>query len=343
MKSSKFITSFLAVLMFVVSIATGLLIEDCLAGECMQSRQEMLDAYNKAIANIIENPNADYYSPGIVHCWYHWDPNYPNGELNEELGEAILFTLRHQNIEEYVKTESLEIACSAAPGNLFHEMIRLLKEKEGDQRDLVFRAILEIWKYNAHKDKNIANYNYIKLFKNVLPEEFTPPFKDKVFISMTSNDYWLRNFYIAMGKVYSFGYLKAKKILIENDLFYPSNCNCYFGYIFRDPRAFEDSNYQAHNHKSSLFYSLLRHLELEFKIEWLQKIEPHQLRLLRNGIIATYGWEFKDRKLKNWFNACLAKIVCRNGICGKVNDRFDGTLLTDIDKKNLALIKKLEQ
>ncbi len=156
----------------------------------------------------------------------------------------------------------------------------------------------------------------------------------------TQKNYWIVRLYSAMGRVYSFDYPAAKTIFIENSLFYPTSCS--FGYIFSDPRAYEDSNYFQSNYEGRFFFSLLKHLELEFKIEWLKKLPPHQLKLLRNGIFATYGWEYKDPKLKNWFNSYLTR-TCRNGVCGKAIDKYNDSLLTAIDKKNIDMIKELEK
>jgi len=347
MKLDKKLKVLLSLLFFIAFNNSLLPVKLVYGGECLSSRQEMLDGYKKAISRIIENPNTkDYYlGPWIERCWYHWDRRYPNGDLNEELGEAILSTLNNSKVPQEIKVKSLEIACSAAPSNLFQKMIFLLIE--GEQQELAFRTLLEIWSFNASKNQEIANYNYIKLFKEVLPEEFSPPFKDREYIYkyhsgqrlITQPDFWLCSFYSAMGRVYSFNYPKAKKILIDNDLFYPSNCS--FGYIFQDPRAFEDAEYKSYAHESRFFFSLARHLELEFKIEWLKKIKPHQLRLLRNGIYATYGYKLKDSKLKSWFNSHLNNF-CRSGVCGMVNDIYDSNLLSDTDKNNLSLIEELE-
>jgi hypothetical protein len=331
-----------------VLLVDSFTIDLCFGGECLQTRQEMLNEYNKAITRLIRNPNTDpNLGPWIERCWYYWDPRYPNGELNDKLGETILSVLKNKDIKENVKIKCLEIACNAAPQNLFPEMIRILKDSEGIRQELAFRAILEIWKYNANNNPKIAGYDYIKLFKNTIPDASSPPFKDKVYIynygkgqrPITQQDYWLCSLYSAMGQVYPYDYLKIKKILIDSNLFFPSNCT--FGKIFQDPRAFEDADYRHHDFESNLFFSLLNHLELEFKIEWLNKIKKHQLRLLRNGIMASYGWEFKDPKLKAWFDTYLAA-TCRNGVCGRVNDRFNKNLITDIDERNIALIKSLE-
>lgn len=330
--------------LFMIATNNFNIVQFAYGGECFDTRQEMLDNYNKSIANILQHPDRKDYELGwIEHCWYHWDRRYRHGELNDELGNTIIVALKNPKIPREVKIKSLEIVCNAAPSNLFQEMINLLKAGDKEEKDLAFRAILEIWSYNAKKNQDLANYNYIKLFKDNLPEAFTPPFKDNTYIwnnrTEVQTDYWLCSYYATLGKVYIFEYPKAKKMLIENDLFYPKNCA--FGKIFQDPRAYEDSNYHEYNFEDGLFFALLKHLELEFKTEWLKKIQTHQLRLLRNGILSTYGWKFKDSKIKSWFASYSSK-VCRSGVCGIVNKDYHDSLLTDTDRRNIALIEKIE-
>lgn len=325
-----------------------LLMKPSFGGECLQSRQRMLDNYKESIARISEDTNRTNYSlgPWIEKCWYHWDPKYPNGELNDELGELISTILKDSTLPEGVKVDSLNLARRAAPKNLLPDMVRLFKEDY--QRDLVYDAILEIWKSNHENDQYVENFNYIELFKSHFPAGFEPPFQDRQYAYMdrlrTQTDYWVCSLYSAMGSVYEFNYPQTKKILKENDLFYPyPKAQCAFGYIFSDPRAYEDANYASvNNNESRFFFSLLKHLELEFKVEWLEKLPPHQLKLLRNSIFASYGWEFSDPKLKNWFASYLPR-VCRSGVCGQIKEKFDKALLTKTDKKNISSIRKLEK
>jgi hypothetical protein len=88
-------------------------------GECFDSREDMLNDYKASISIIIQHPDKKNYNfgPWIEHCWSHWDPSYRDGELNNELGNAILVTLRNPKIPREVKIKSLEIVCSAAPSN----------------------------------------------------------------------------------------------------------------------------------------------------------------------------------------------------------------------------------
>ena len=57
--------------------------------------------------------------------------------------------------------------------------------------------------------------------------------------------------------------------------------------------------------------------------------------------MVTNGYEPKRSKLIEWFRY-YSKRFCRNGNCGITSKTYDEDLLTDIDWKNISLIKKLE-
>jgi hypothetical protein len=351
MKATRFLKSsiyFLFYSVFSFFILNSLV---CFGGECLETRDEMLNDFKISIDRVLNCPNQkflrdEFRSTG--YCWNYGDSKYPNDELNEELGEVIIKTLNTPEIPREVRIISLEMSIRAAPFNVFNEIKKVLKNGDPEEKDLAFRGILEIWIHSADRNKDIANFNYIDLFKENLPEEFTPPFKDKEYTYNYGTgsrveiwkDWWLYSLYNAMGKLYSFEYLKAKSILIEKELYFPFNCN--LGRIFQDPRAFEDSNYQEYDFESGLFFSMIRHLEIEFSVEWLKKVKPYQLGMIKSCILATYGWKSKDIKFNVWFNDYIKK-VCRNGVCGKVSNIYNEKLLSDNDKKNIDLINKLER
>lgn len=334
----KLLIGILTFFLFLMSMDNMKFVQLAYGGECLQSRQEMLNDYKEAISSILQHSDQkDYYlGPWIEYCW---DPSSPNDEINQELGKFILSVLENPRVPNKVRIRSLNIARNAALSNVYPKMVHLLKRpKSEEEQGIVFETLLNIWSTHAANNSEIAQYDYIRLFKENVPGQFPPAVKVG----------WLCEYYWAMGKVYIFDYPAAKKILIDNDFFKPSEC--HYGKTFQDPRAFEDAAYMEHNHKaefslnySALFSSLIRHLELEFKRDWLTKLGADQLRMLRNGILATYGWKFKDQKLKYLFNESLLRYFCRNGKCGKVSNNYNDNLLTDIDKKNIALIQEVEK
>ena len=89
------------------------------------------------------------------------------------------------------------------------------------------------------------------------------------------------------------------------------------------------------------FFSISKHLEKEFSIGDLALLDIRQLCLLRNGIFATYGFEFDDPELIKYFKTNIDRF-CRNGISGRITDSFCDSLLTEIDWKNIKLIMSLE-
>lgn len=70
--------------------------------------------------------------------------------------------------------------------------------------------------------------------------------------------------------------------------------------------------------------------------EYLHTLNKTQLRLLRNGVYAQYGRPFKDKILQKFFyNSYYASY--------KENKNYSDAMLTELDKRNIALIKNEER
>ncbi len=67
--------------------------------------------------------------------------------------------------------------------------------------------------------------------------------------------------------------------------------------------------------------------------EELQKYSAEELRLMRNEIYASYGYMFKDAKLKSYFQSC--------GFYGIMTDV--DAFLNDFEEANILVIKKVEK
>jgi hypothetical protein len=282
----------------------------------------MLDGYKQNInqAESLQPEKQPVIGMGLEKCWYHWDPDYPNGELNDELGKSIIGVLHNENISESNKIFSLKIAAMAAPKNLFKTTVDLIEQNK--YRDLAYKVLLEIWEFNFKKDEIIANYNYFELLKKNTPEIFT-----------------YCGVYSTLSKIYRNKYAELKNELESYDLFNPGECN--LGYYFFDPRAYEDSGYQIRKDSSLYFDAIARHLDFKFKKEWLGYLTKEQLYLLRNSIFAKYGYKFKSNKLRAKFDKSPLR-YCKYGSCGKTSDVFSESQISEVDKHNIDLIKSIE-
>lgn len=313
-----------------------------IAGECLDSKEQMLKGYKDQIVNIVNNPASlvDFNNYGFGWISYCWKDSIPNDDVDQELGEFLISVFENAKVPQDVKIKSLDIARYTAFSNIFPKMVQLLKQSKNiEEYNFIYVTLLNIWVKHAKTHTEIAQFNYISLLKETSPAVVPSGQKSELECKL----YW------AMSKVYPFDYPIAKKILQKNNFFRPTTC--YFGLFFQDPRAFEDAGFKEYNYKSkyfleksAFFASLIRHLELEFKRSWLERLGAEELRELRNGIIATYGWKFKDAKLKSLFNVSdHLRFYCRNGKCNKATNNYNDNLLTDVDKKNIALIQEIEK
>jgi hypothetical protein len=92
---------------------------------------------------------------------------------------------------------------------------------------------------------------------------------------------------------------------------------------------------------NAIFENLAQHLDSKFKHDVLSELTPNQLRILRNAIYASYGYKFKDEKLYWYFMKNIDKF-CRGKKCGVVSENYSDSLLTEIDRENIKLIKEAE-
>ena len=178
--------------------------------------------------------------------------------------------------------------------------------------------------------------------------EFVKHYMPSVFDSATDRPIHereaLSTLHYVLSLAYPGDYPAVRELLIQWGLLgRPSMCIRFFN----DPRAWEDAGAldcedDCMCRYNNFFYSMAGHLELEFKEKWIRKLEPHQPALLRNGIMATYGRRFTKPRLRSFFATEVSKF-CRDGKCGVVSKAYDDSLLTAVDRANIALIQKIER
>lgn len=310
------------------------------AGDCLDTREKMLADLKAGIEYSIANPESEKVNlgPWINHCWnasrYNEDEAF-----DDELAEIVLWTLHHPCVPVDTIERVLKIANKAAPRALFSDILSMLKEDEIEDTELSTDIILNIWGRYSRKDSIVASLDFYDFLKNYKPSAFDNE-SEKSIYSLTS----LHKIHYALSWAYPNDYPAARGLLIQWGLLgHPS----YGISLFNDPRAWEDANYPNLDSgnkslQNSFFYSLTGHLELEFKPEWIRKLPTHQQVLLRNGILATYGYKFKGAKLRSFFATGMSKF-CRNGKCGVFSDTYDDSLLTDVDQMNIKLIQQIER
>jgi hypothetical protein len=301
----------------------------------------MLGDFRSLVNDSIQKPDSyeiDSYDE-IVKCWF---PQNGGEYLDNEFADEIASTFRNDAVPELIKYLALNIAEATAPKKLFFRLPELMKsgaippprkqEKDEGYQATGSDVMLSIWARYGKKDKVIASFDYLAFLKTYSPGMFQDPYegRDKL--------------YKTLAKVYQYDYPSAKKLLISWGLF---NVGPRVEMSdFLDPRAIEDAGFAFKSgipiYQDYFFEMIARHLELEIKDNWLDKITKKHAKLLYNGILATYGYKIPDKKMSKYFVTEIKKF-CRNGKCGKASSRFDETLLTDVDKKNLDKLRAIEK
>lgn len=312
--------------------------ENVFSGECLISREEFLDSYKKSISQALENSEkfSNESRSWAGSCWdYTNDHEFSDYELTYELGNVILQALKDPKVPDALKNYGLKIAKNAIPQNIFFELVKYIEDDGKIYRKEISDILFIMWIHHSKSNPKIAKFDIKHFLKKYRPEFYTPPYIDLYFIF----DYFCID--------YPYDYPAAKKILIDLDLFNYKNNSAF--YCFQDPRAREDANYfllpiDEKSRSLTMYLCLIRHLELEFKRDWLEQLNKYHLRLLRNGIHASYGYKFKDTKLQEYYDGYQYSF-CRYGVCGinNADQTYNEAMLTEIDKKNLALIGTVEK
>jgi hypothetical protein len=310
-------------------------------GDCFEGRDDLLNDYRSLVRDSIAKPDdyeIDSYNE-IVKCWF---PQNGGETLENELADEIVSTFRNDAVPELVKYLTLNIAEKIAPKKLFLKLPELMqggfippprkREKDEGYQATGSDVMLSIWARYGKKDKVIASFDYLAFLKKYSPGMFQDPYEgcDKL--------------YETLAKVYPYDYPTAKKLLISWGLFNVGPRKEM--YEFLDPRALEDAGFAFKSgtpyYQDYFFEIIARHLELEIKDNWLDEITKEHKKLLYNGILATYGYKITDKKMSKYFTTEIKKF-CRNGRCGITSSKFDKTLLTDVDKKNLEKLQEKEK
>lgn len=307
-----------------------------LAGECLGARNEdMLEDYKKSVQEAIAYPERKQFYDDFT-CWGVSGDN----NLDDVLADELISALTDSRVPIAMKSASFEIAVNTAPKKLFYIVPSLMAQGKLPARSdpLITQdgtdVMLRIGVNYGGADKEIASFDYFSFLKKYRQDMFQPPANGLLLFHRT------------LAVIYPFDYAKARRLLDQSGLLSLSR----YGEMtsFKDPRALEDIAFtydlKAPIRALYIYQALARHLELEFKEEWLSRLDKKFCRLLRNAIYYSYGYKFNDKVLAEFFSRSKEmQSVCRNGICGQTAHEYSDDLLTEIDKRNLAKLSALEK
>ncbi len=303
------------------------------SGDCLDSRGQMLRDLKHGIEYSIANPDAKKvdFGPWIDRCWFA-SPWRDDESMDDELAETLLWAIKHVGVPPHIRVRVLQIARNAAPHAMFAELMTMLEEGKIPESELAAEVVLRIWARYWRTDPSIATLDCAEFVRAYIPSVF-----DQQQVGALRRGGPLFRLHHALVWAFPNDYIAARRLLEKLGLLgRPSEAIRFFN----DPRAWEDIAY-SEVQEEDMFYSLAGHLELVFTKEWIQFLAPHQPRMLRNGILATYGYRCKDAKLRSFFATGITKF-CRNGQCGILFESYEDSLLTEVDRTNIALIRQVE-
>lgn len=184
------------------------------------------------------------------------------------------------------------------------------------------KSKLKIAKYIPN-DKNLCADEGFCLLDFILRKQFNYVIETNTTRIYESNNFnWILNIP-----------QEITEIICRQDYFNPLGLGDYAPYALLYKEAFFDLEEEA----------FLRFRNKNLSKEQLSKadlfsLSKKQLSILRNSFYAKYGYNFKNKDLRDYFEAnCKAQ-----GITYKINPNFSESIFNEVERKNIELIKEME-
>lgn len=183
-------------------------------------------------------------------------------------------------------------------------------------------------------DELILDYGVEKIYPMILSYE-----NHKFHTLLNIDDYPISNVILPgapdVFEHWQFISAENRKILLKR---FQSDLIQYVTFCWNDDahkfKEIEGFDFFKNTGFSSGSHTDFAYLSSELKKNYLDSLSSKQLRLLRNAIYAKYGRRFYSWDLVDNF------IQCR---WYKINENFKDTQLTQLDRKNIELIKEFEK
>jgi len=298
------------------------------AGECLGPSEEeryksLLESYEKFKAGEAANGPLQIFENW---CWS------PDSELDTSLRHLLEEIVQDENLGQGDHYNALSNYLDFYGPNAF--TAPYIEKSTGQTREKLIEKLL----YKKFPD----SLDSTTFFKREISKETNPKLKGKMVERLAGNyvnrfnDFYqycsANNLEISPHAIVRFMDMDALSYLVEK--------TDYLSGKFGPPYDY------ASSYSDFIYKVLAKNLDVVFPLEYLKHVSEKELRLLRNGIYATYGRNFKSKNLTYYYYGSYpyVKMFCRGDVCGltKARGTFKDDDLSETDKENLARILRVE-
>jgi hypothetical protein len=317
-------------LMAIFFLLCMLIAKISLAGECLDDSKdvylELKEIYKNAKTG---TPNGEFSG----RCWQ-----------DKEYDDKIYSLLKKMSIDKSLDSITRSEAIRMYGPSDIATLLSVIEESKGEVRESAIIELL-LLQYDM-PSKNNPDFNLVEYLRRLIPAEKNKDLKKNMVEAMaatsTTNNLDFDDFV---------AFCKQNKISINDDLIFRFSGLKPVEYIFSSKKLAAQEPMYSDKEAMNMFFQyskeiskrLGEHLELEFPSRYLERITAVDLRLLKNGIYAYHGKNFRSKVLQYYFYGDYDYIqqFCNNGICGtretKKKKYLDDTL-TATDRANLHAI-----
>lgn len=200
--------------------------------------------------------------------------------------------------------KNLQNAGANQTGTNFKYLVKLQKNKNNEPIDYNFS-------YTSSKDSESYIENIIIFDNN---DDTYPELDLQIKRSFNDNNFWTFN--------------------ITDHIFESDNVYIFVGLTIFDLSAdATDIRVYGHNNTKTIYFKDRNLSQEMIEQKELFYLSNNQLRLLRNAFYAIHGYYFKSQDLQNYFTKFMWY---------KVNPNFSESDFNEIERKNIALIREME-
>lgn len=340
------------------------------AGECLQSDQEMFDDLKINYSAML---SGGYHHGGWspTQCW-EGDDKVLNGKLRS-LAIEIISDDRLQLADKYESVSILNMLKSFGDDDAILKKIKdVLYYVVVNAEDQWPNALTILKKHFDAYDAFIEFYNEPKNSVNrmqaihIVSDYFVSDTRYKSFLENNMkhirNEYTFKLIWPKFRVVtkqtneYYYNYIKDNNMMdmlghimsVEKDIgliLYLIEKTEYSSVGLSEINKDDYNDYFKFS--KGIFELLQRRLDMVFPRVLLKRMRPQELRLLRNGIFAFHGRNFKSKNLQFYYYGDSENIkkFCKGLVCGSSsnrNNQFKESMLTETDRVNIENVAEIE-
>jgi hypothetical protein len=316
---------------FYTAFITFIVYSPVYPGECLQSDKEIYESLLSTYKQAITGTPTGYYGWISQGCWEG------NPELDAKLNKLLEAMMRDRRLHPESVAGVVNIYLQIfGPTRIIMDM---LDSSEGIARESIIKKLI----YTQESD----SFNKTGFLKKHIPLESNSVLKQLMLETLAGSKVITLSDYIELCNEHD--------IMVDENYVLNIKGLAPLEYIFSVKNLIHEKPDYQNKAKLKEYFRYSKHiynrlsgrLEIVFPEKYLNRMTSADLRLLRNGIFASYGKDFKTDYLQDYFYGSYPYVMkfCREGHCGKkdtVKRKFVISDLTDTDRKNITKIVEIE-